>query len=369
VFFFSDYALSSQIKLQSKFPVSMSYKFNATCLKFSPVVLFMLLLQPLHCQNLSELDDVVTQKQKLAKTDLVLMVANKDTIIYSKDSKIFSALRGQAPIGASSEWLTAALVMSMADEGKISLDDKVSRYIPIFTSYAKSYITIRHCLSHFTGIQSEAPKLKKMFEKKKTESLEEEVNEFAKKHIQANPGEEFRYSNIGLSIAGRILEIVSKKKFDMLAQQKLFRPLGMRQTTFSSITGGLVDPSSGARSTASDLIRFMTMLLNNGVYKGQRILSEASVKELRTIQTTSALIKYAPDEANGFQYALGAWAPENNEKEATSLTAPSLGGTTAAIDFCRGYAFVYFLKELNNDQKVHAYNDIKVVLDEKFSCK
>lgn len=328
----------------------------------------MLLLQTVSAQNLSELDIVATQKQKQAKTDIVIMVANKDTVIYNKDTKLFSALRGQAPIGASSEWLTAALVMALVDEGKISLDDKVSRYLPIFKTYAKNYITIRQCLSHFTGIQSETPKLKKMFEKKKIASLEEQVNEFAKKEIQTNPGEEFRYSNIGLSIAGRILEVASKKKFDMLAQQKLFRPMGMRQTTFSSLTGGAIDPPNGARSTASDLIRFMTMLLNDGVYKGQRILSAASVKELKTIQTTSDKIKYAVDEANGFQYTLGSWAPEENGKQATVLMAPSLGGTLPVIDFCRGYAFVYFLKELNDDQKVNAYNEIKGVLDEKFSC-
>ena len=346
----------------------MSYKISYTCLKFSMVVLFMFLLQSAFSQNLSALNEVVEQKQKLAKTDIVITVANKDTIIYNKDTKLFSALRGQAPIGATSEWLTATLVMALVDDKKISLDDKVSRYLPIFGTYAKNYITIRHCLSHFTGIQSEEPKLKKMFEKKKFASLEEQVNEFAKKHIQTNPGEEFRYSNIGMSIAGRILEIVSKKKFDMLAQQKLFRPMGMRQTSFSALMGGPVDPSNGARSTANDLIRFMTMLLNNGVYKGQRILSEASVKELRTIQTTENAIRYAADEANGFQYALGAWAPEESGKEATVLMAPSLGGTLPVIDFCRGYAFVYFLKELNDDQKVNAYNDIKGVLDEKFSC-
>lgn len=347
----------------------MSYKFNAICLKFSSFIAFMLLFQIVSAQDLNDLGDVATQKQKLAKTEVVIMVANKDTILYTRDSKLFSGLRGQAPVGSISEWLTAALVMAMVDEGKISLDDKVARYIPIFGSYAKNYITIRHCLTHFTGIQSETPGLKKMFEKKKPESLEQQVNEYAKKNIETNPGEEFKYSNIGLSIAGRILEIVSKKKFDMLAQQKLFRPMGMRQTSFSSLTGGIVDPSSGARSTASDLIRFMTMLLNNGVYKGQRILSEASVKELKAIQTTSSLMKSSPEEANGFQYAMGAWSAEDKDKEATVLTATSLGGTMATIDFCRGYAFVYLLKELNDDQKLNAYNEIKGLLDEKFSCK
>ena len=49
--------------------------------------------------------------------------------------------------------------------------------------------------------------------------------------------------------------------------------------------------------------------------------------------------------------------------------APSLGGTLPVIDFCRGYAFIYFLKELNDDQKVNTYNDIMAVLDEKFACR
>ena len=149
----------------------MSYKFSAICLKFSSVGLFLLLFQIGFSQKLNELGDIADQKQKLLKTDLVLMVANKDTIVYTKDSKLFTALRGQAPIAASSEWLTAALVMAMVDEGKISLDDKISRYIPIFGKYAKNYITIRHCLSHFTGIQSEVPGLKKLLEKKKFESF------------------------------------------------------------------------------------------------------------------------------------------------------------------------------------------------------
>lgn len=347
----------------------MSYKFNAACLQFSPLLLFMLLLQPLYAQNLKELDAVVAQKQKLAKTEVVLMVANKDTIIYNNDTKIFSSLRGQAAIGASSAWFTAVLVMTQVDEGKIGLDDKISRYLPDFARYGKKFITIRHCLSHFTGIESETPKLKKMFEKKKFASLEEEVNSVAAREIQQNPGVEFNYNQLGSIIAGRILEIVTKKKFDMLAQQKLFRPLGMRQTTFSTLSGGALNPYAGARSTANDMIRFMTMLLNNGMYKGQRILSEASVKELRQLQTTTVTIKNPLPEVNGFQYALGTWVPEAEGKEAKVLTTPSLGGTLPVIDFCRGYAFVIFYKELNDDQKLYAYNEIKSLLDKKLPGK
>ncbi len=346
----------------------MSYKISLSCLKVSAVAIFMLFFHFAKTQNFADLDAVVAIKQKQLKTDVVLVVANKDTVVYQKDTKTFSALRGQARIGNSSQWLTTALVMMLVDEGKLSLDDRISYYLPEFGKYGKNYITIRHCLSNKTGIQAEGAKFKKAFEKKKFESLEKEVNSFAAKEIQRNPGEEFRYNTMGINIAARVLEVVTKKKFDMLSQQKLFRPMGMRQTTFTTLDGSSIDASDGARSTAGDLIRFMTMLLNNGAYKGQRILKEESVNELRKIHEASAL-NNAPVEVNGFQYALGTWAPEQNGSEAAVITAPSYGGTIPVIDFCRGYAFVYFLKDLKDDQQANAYNDIKGLLDEKFSNK
>jgi len=349
----------------------MSYKCSATCLKFSSVAILMLFFQHLHAQSLSDLDIIAAEKSKNYKTDAVLMVATKDTVIYQKDTKQFSATRGQAPIGYSSQLLTVALVMALVDEGKISLDDKVSQYLPIFTKYGKNYITLRHCLTHFTGIQAANSGALKLVEKKRFASLEEEVNNYAAKEIQTNPGTEFRYSKIGLGIAARILEIVSKKKFDMLAQQRLFRPLGMRQTTFSMLDGSAIDPSAGARSTAADYIRFLTMLLNNGLYKGQRILSEAAVKELRQIQTAPQSIKGNPQLTAGYAYTVGTWAPEQRPggKEASSLAAPSFGGTVPVVDFCRGYAFILLLKDLDDEKKDNAYQQIKEVLDERFKCR
>lgn len=349
----------------------MSLIFSNNCLKFSSLAFFLLFFQVCFAQtSFNELNDIVDQKQKQLKQDLVLLVANKDTIIYQKDSKMFSATRGQASIGYSSQWLTAAVVLKAVDEGKINLDDKVAKYIPVFGSYMKSYLTIRQCLAHLTGIQADQPKALKLFEKKKFASLEEEVGEYAKKHIQNNPGEAFRYNNMGASIAARVLEIVYKKSFEMTAQQKLFRPMGMRQTTFSNLDGTVVDPSDGARSSANDMIRFMTMLLNNGVYKGQRILSEEAVKELKKIHTSPGLIKQAPEIVKGYQYALGSWVVEENATtEASVLAAPSLGGTFPLIDFCRGYAFIYLQKELTEEQRGVTGLEIKEVLDGKIPSK
>ena len=83
----------------------------------------------------------------------VTLVYKNGKIIYQKSMGDFDA-RTQAPVASCSKWLTAALVMTFVDEGKLSLDDYVSKYIPEFTSYGKGYITIRQCLSHTTGIHS-----------------------------------------------------------------------------------------------------------------------------------------------------------------------------------------------------------------------
>jgi len=218
-----------------------------------------------------------------------------------------------------------------------------------------------------TGIRSEPITLMKLFERKKFTSLEEEVNSFAAKDIQANPGQEFRYSEIGLDIAGRILEIISKKRFDMLARQQLFIPLGMRRTSFSSIDGSAVNPSGGAQSSPEDYMHFLVMMMNKGVYQGKRILSEKAVDEMMQVQTTPDKIKYAPAVAQGYNYALGAWVVEQTNGKATSVSSPGLFGTWPLIDYCRGYAYLFFVKNLLSEQRADEQEEVIKLLDDKFA--
>ncbi len=269
------------------------------------------MLQQVYGQpNFSELDKLLEEKKKILGENAVAMIWKGDSLVYKKEIGSFNA-KTQAPVASCSKWLTTALVMVFVDEGKISLDDRVSKYLPAFELYGKNYITIRHCLSHMTGIQSEPIRLLKLLERKKISSLEEEVNSFAAKEIQANPGVEFRYSNIGLNIAGRILEVVSKKKFDILMRQRIFVPLGMRNSTFSTLDGSAVNPSGGAKSTANDYMNFLVMLLRKGMFNGKKILSEEAIREMQITQTTPAIIKYAPKAAEGLNYALGCWVVES----------------------------------------------------------
>lgn len=359
------------------FPVTMSYKTSINCLKFSSMAFFLLFLQIAQAQpkkkntkevgiaNFEQLDFLVQKNQKQLGNDLVVMVWT-DTLVYKRELGDFDS-KTVVPIGAASQWLTAAMVMKFVDEGKLSLDDKISQYLPIFETYGKNYITLRHCLSHYTGIQTEGGGI---FSKKKFGSLQEKVESFAKKEIKTNPGTDFSYSDIGLDIAGRVLEIVGKKKFDMLMKQQLFNPLAMRKTTFSVLDGSALKPSEGAQSTAEEFMHFLQMLMNNGKYNGQQILSEESIKELRTIHSKTEEIRFAPKSVTGFNYAFGSWVvEEGNENTATALASPGFSGTWPAVDWCRGYAFVLFTKSSSNDQKREDFLLLKDGVDEKLPTK
>jgi CubicO group peptidase (beta-lactamase class C family) len=347
----------------------MSCKINFNCLNFSFLVFSLLFLQPAFAQNnFSGFETAVEGKRKFLGNDLMVFVASPDTVVYQK---AFGDINNktQVSIGASSNLLTTALVLQLVDEGKISLDDKISRYLPIFESYGKGYITVRHCLSHMTGIQAEAFKVAGFLGKKKYSSLEEEVTDFARKEIQANTGEEFRYNTMGLNIAARIAEIVTKKKFEQLMRQKIFTPLGMRNTTFTTDDGAAPNPSIGARSTAADYTRFLQMLLNKGRFNGKQILSENAIADMRKVQVPRERMKVVPKGTEGFQYALGTWAvegPEGMGTTATTLATPGFSGTWAAIDFSRGYSYLIIPKNFEGEQKPATYLELKTILDQNF---
>jgi CubicO group peptidase (beta-lactamase class C family) len=364
--------------------VTMSYKVSSICLKVLTGFVFLLLLQPVKAQyNWSALDAELQAKQKLLGTDVVCLIWNKDSLLYKKEMGDFNS-KTQAPIASCSKWLTAALVMQFVDEGKISLDDKVAKYIPEFDKYFKGYITIRHCLSHMTGIEDDDKFIKRILERRKYATLEEEVNSFAARKIRANTGTDFWYGGIGLNIAGRVLEVVSKKKFEILIKSKMLSPMGMTKTTFTEQNGGSVNPSGGAKSTPDDYMKFLVMLLNKGHYNGKQIISEASVTEMMKVQTKPELIKYAPKPAEGYAYASGAWVAESPLLELRSqpsqnsvatkgggitgvYTSPGLFGTWPMLDYCRGYGYIVFVKNLLGEEKADVHRQLKKIVDVQVS--
>lgn len=371
----------SQNPIQDPNSETMTYKPIVTCLKFILFLVFLLNFQTAQSQknqkpivskyDFSGLDKILEEKQKLIGKDYVVLIWKKDdTLVYRKEAGEYKT-KTQAPIASCSKWLTAALVMQFVDEGKISLDDPVVNYLPYFEKYMKKFVTIRHCLAHMTGIEDDDKFIKKILQRKKFESLDEEVESFAAREIRANAGTVFWYGNVGLNIAARVLEVVSKRKFDALIKQKLLIPLGMRQTTFTTLDGGPPNPSGGAKSTADDYMKFLVMLMNKGMYNGKQILSEESVNEMMKIHTADVPKRYTPKSADGFEYALGSWVIEGKPNSssqgggiATALASPGLFGAWPMVDFSRGYAYILFVKNFLGEERADTHLEIKKVIDE-----
>jgi CubicO group peptidase (beta-lactamase class C family) len=337
-----------------------------TLKKTSIVTLFLVNFQTAFSQidTTAIADKLLRSKEKLGK-DIAFVLYKNGKIAYKKEIGKLT-IKTPVSIGASSQWLTTALVLTFVQEGKLSLDDKVSTYLPIFIKYYKGYITIRQCLTNYTGIHSEQG-IAKLLQKNKFHTLEEEVNEFAsRRDIQTNAGTEFRYSNAGFNIAARVLEVISKKTFDRLIQDRIIKPLAMKNTTFSNENyNDALNPATGAKSSAADFTNFLAMLLNKGSFNNKQILTESSVELMHTITTESSQIKFAPAAVAGLNYALGEWVLETNaQQKASSVAVPSLQGTWPMIDLRRGYACVIFTNELSGEQNRNVYIDLKATIDD-----
>jgi CubicO group peptidase (beta-lactamase class C family) len=237
--------------------------------------------------------------------------------------------------------VVAAGAMILVDQGKIKLDDPVSKFIPAFANikvYAggtasspvlrapDSVMTVRHVLTHTAGLPYGLTNLPadtifrsaNMYNAATT--LEQFTDSIARLPLLFSPGSQWSYSS-GLEIIGHIIEIVSGKTLDRFLVEELFEPLDMDDTSFRRrrdlesrlttlysrgengqlqvVRGGLLamyEPearflwaSGGLLSTPDDFLRFAQMLLNGGEIGGQRVLSQASVAEMMRNQLPPAL--------------------------------------------------------------------------------
>lgn len=352
----------------------MAYKVKLICTKVIPVLIFLQFFQLANAQyNWKPLDSMLNKNRFALGNHSVCLIWKNDSLIYQNETGNYNE-NTVVPIASCSKWLTAALVMQFIDEGKLTLDDKVANYLPAFAKNEKEELTIRNTLCHMTGIEAEkAGSLRAILNRRKFKNLGEEVNSFATHKQIAAPGTEFRYSGVGLNIAGHIIEKITGKKFEDVINEKLFLPLGMTQTTFAEEKQVSVNPSGGAKSTAADYSKFLMMLLHKGVYNNKRILSEKSIEMMRSAQDSPEQIKYAPKAGAGKPYAVGSWIMDDNNKLTNSrkgelanvLASPGLFGTWPMIDYCRGYAYIFLVKNFLGDQRASIHLDIKKMIDKQ----
>ena len=342
----------------------MSRKVRDFCLKISILIGLLQFLQPAWAQyDFTNVDKFLTTNQKALGSSLVVMVYKDGKVVYKKEMGDFDA-KTQAPIASCSKWLTAALVMTFVDEGKLKLDDRIDKFIPFFDNYMKGYITIRNCLSHTTGVEADKPGLVGFLGRKKYETLEEEVNSFAsKRQIISNPGKDFAYSMVGMNTAGRAVEIVSKKTFNKMMLDRVLKPCGMRATNFDA--DNAPNPSGGALSTATDYLNFLVMILNKGMINNKRVLSEKAIEEMETDQMKGLPVRYTPKIAEGYDYGLGEWIQEKDDAgKSTVVSSPGLFGTWPYVDRKNNYAAIIFVKSLISQEKKDLYLELKKNIDQ-----
>jgi CubicO group peptidase (beta-lactamase class C family) len=235
--------------------------------------------------------------------------------------------------------------MSLVEEGKISLDDTVSKYIPEFTG-EKASITIRQLFAHTSGLPTET----RCRNDKKT-SLESCAREIAALKLKSTPGDEFFYAGVSMHVGGRIAEIVSGKSWNDLFVEKIAAPLGMTETDFFAY-GPTKNPrpAGDVRSSADEYARFLQMLLQQGTFNGKRILSPASVVEMHKDQTGDARIEYTIYEKHRgldpnlllARYGVGMWREkfDLNSGQVHELSSQGALGFTPWIDVERNLAAV-----------------------------
>jgi len=128
-------------------------------------------------------------------------------------------------IGSISKQFTAAAVLMLQEQGKLSLDDPVGKYVPGLTR--GSEVTIREILSHTSGYQDYWPEDYVMTPMLQPENAQQILDTWAKKPLDFDPGTQWQYSNTNFVIAGRIVEVVSGEPIFQFLTERIFRPLGM----------------------------------------------------------------------------------------------------------------------------------------------
>ncbi len=283
----------------------------------------------------------------------VALVARNGKIVYNKAFGTANHETGRKfrtddifRIASQTKAITSTAVMMLWEEGKFQLDDPISKFIPEFkeprvldslierdttftTIAADKEITIRHLLTHTSGIGygmiDRDERFMKIYQKTgiidawttKAITIEENIKKLGKLPIHHNPGERWTYSE-GLDVLGYFIEIVSGMPFDEFLNERLFDPLGMDNTYFylpeakyarlvpvqtknegkwTLFQNNIFDvdfPKNGAKtffsgggglsSTIEDYAKFLQMYLNNGSFNGERILSRTTIQTIMANQ-------------------------------------------------------------------------------------
>ncbi len=207
-------------------------------------------------------------------------------------------------MGSISKVYAAAAIMLLVDDGRVSLDRPVSEYLPDFRMADKRYrdITVRMTLNHSSGLPGTEGSNTFGFAHN-DKAMQETLETLAHSHLKHNPGEMYAYCNDGFSLAEMIVRRVSGKKFSEFLQERIFTPLGVKNTGVSvgeirdktraayyNPETGKIEPfevasilgAGGLSTTASDLCRFLDTFSSQN-----KLFSKASLDEMKKSQPSA----------------------------------------------------------------------------------
>ena len=218
-----------------------------------------------------------------------------------------------APLEPTDRFVVASLtkpvvamgIMALVEQGKLALNDRVSEHVPEYRDAPKRPTTIRHLLTHTSGLPDALPE--NLALRKAHSPLSEFVNGTCEIGLDFPPGRGVQYQSLGYALLGTIIDRTAGMPFGQFLKQTFFDPLDMDSTTLGHVapridrpvveirvppemSGGndwnwnstywqqLGAPWGGMISTARDLARFCAMMLGEGELDGVRVLSPASVR-------------------------------------------------------------------------------------------
>jgi CubicO group peptidase (beta-lactamase class C family) len=349
-----------------------------------------LVAAPADVPHPEKLDAIGPRMQKFVDAgDLagaVCVVGRKDGIVHEsavgfRDLAAKDAMKKDTlfRIASMTKPVTAIGIMILADEGKLSPDDDVAKYLPEFTGQMlvappkapntvivrggpitlmkpSRPIKLRDLLTHTSGVAGYPAGVNDVYTKR-NRTLAETALATALQPLTFEPGTKWAYSNSGIDTLGRVIEVVSGESYESFLQKRVFDPLGMKDTAFYptkeqlarlAVTYGkekdnaltatpntLIGlpanpkhpiPAGGLVSCGTDLAKLYQMMLHNGELNGKRILSEKAVAEMTRVQTGD--IKTGFVDGMGFGYG---WAVVREPKGVTAMLSAGTFGHGGAF--------------------------------------
>jgi CubicO group peptidase (beta-lactamase class C family) len=279
--------------------------------------------------------------QSLGLPGAGLVVWQDGQVVYEKTFGAYTP-ETQVPIASASKWLSAAVILTLVDEGKLSLEDTPGRLLPGFSGDMAT-MTLRQMFSHSSGLVDFPGAWDYAI------TMQDYAARVARDGVmRAKPGTEVRYASASMQVAGAMAEKASGQLWNDLFLERIARPCGMLNTTFArQPTNRNPMLAGGAWSTLADYSRFMEMIARGGICNGRRVLSERSVREMQADQTKDLPLVAASNDRMGraSHYGLGEWLDvQGPDGRTIQVSSPGAFGFRPWLNLDRNLYGVFLMR-------------------------